>query len=130
MINALMGKPYRLGAQGPDAFDCYSTATWLQERLWRRSMPEFGMPAEAGRYAMAAAIAVHPERKRWVEIDAHVDGAIVTMARNSCGYHLGTFVIEDGGLIIHALEGTGVIADTLASLKSVGWRRFRFHIPQ
>lgn len=129
VINGLIGRPYALGAQGPEAFDCYSTARELQLSLFGRDMPAFEMPAEAGRMAMAAAIAVHPERARWVEVDAPVDGALVTMARQSCGYHLGTFVAEDGGLIVHALEGTGVVADTVGSLQSVGWRRFRFHVP-
>ena len=54
---------------------------------------------------------------------------LVTMARNECGYHLGTWVAEDGGLIVHAVEGCGVVADTLATLGAVGWRRFRFHLP-
>jgi len=129
IINALMGTPYRLGAQGPEAVDCYSAAAHLQRVLFGRAMPPFEMPGAAGRAAIAAAIAIHPERARWVEIAAPIDGALVTMARNDCGYHLGTWLVEDGGIVVHALEGVGVIADTIGSLNAVGWRRLRFHVP-
>lgn len=129
IVNALMGKPYRLGAQGGDAVDCYSCTKILQRAVFGRDMPEFTMPAQAGRSAIAAAIAVHPERQQWVEVEQPVDGAIVTMARNICGYHLGTWLDDDGGVVIHAIEDCGVVADTLPSLEAIGWRKFRFHIP-
>lgn len=130
IVNALVGSPYRLGAAGPDAFDCYGLARHVQQALFGRDMPAFSMPGTAGRTAIAAAIAAHPERGRWREIDRPADGALVTMARNSCGYHLGVWLDEDGGLILHALEAVGVVADTVPMLEAVGWRRFRFHCPR
>lgn len=129
IINALIGVPYRLGAQGPDELDCYSCARMLQSKLFQRSMPEFAMPGQAGRMAIASAISVHPERHRWHEIAEPVDGALVTMARNQCGYHIGTWIEEDGGVIVHAIEECGVVADTISTLQAVGWRKFRFHTP-
>lgn len=129
IINAVMGKPYQLGAQGPAAFDCYALARHLERELFGRAMPAFEIPGQAGRVAIAAAIAIHPERSRWLELAAPVDGALVTMARNSCGYHLGVWIEEDGGIIVHAFDGIGVVADTIASLMAVGWRRLRFHAP-
>lgn len=128
-VNTLIGSPYKLGAQGPDRFDCYGVTRVLQATLFRREMPVFAMPGGAGRAGIAAAIAVHPERDRWREVEAPSDGAIVTMARNECGYHLGTWLADDGGVIVHALETVGVTTDTLATLEAVGWRRFRFHLP-
>jgi len=129
IINGLVGTPYRLGAQGPEAVDCYSTARILQKRLFDRDMPEFQMPGEAGRTAIAAAIAVHSERSRWHEIETPVDGCLITMARHLQGYHLGTWLAEDGGIIVHALETVGVVVDTISTLQAVGWRRFRYHVP-
>lgn len=129
IVNALMGTPYLLGAQGGDAVDCYSCTTILQLAIFGREMPGFAMPAQAGRSAIAAAIAVHSVRRQWVEVDHPVDGSIVTMARNICGYHLGTWLDDDGGVIVHAVEELGVVADTLPSLEAIGWRKFRFHVP-
>jgi cell wall-associated NlpC family hydrolase len=129
IINSLIGTPYVLGGQGPDAFDCYGVTRVVQERVFGRAMPEFSMPAKAGRMGIASAIAVHPERANWKEIDAPVDGAIVTMARNTQGYHMGTWLADDGGIILHAIEEVGVVVDTLIMLQAVGWRRFQFHVP-
>jgi hypothetical protein len=129
IINGHIGTPYDLGGRKPGTVDCYGSARYLQRVLFGRDMPDFAMPGEAGRTAIAAAISVHPERSRWQEVDAPFDGALVTMARNQCGYHIGTWLEEDGGMIVHAIEDCGVVADTIATLEAVGWRKFRFHIP-
>lgn len=129
IVNALMGTPYDLGGRTAGTLDCYGAARVLQRELFDRDMPDFAMPGEAGRSAIAAAIAAHPERLRWIEVEAPVDGALVTMARNQAGYHLGTWLADDGGIIVHAIEDCGVVADTLPGLEAVGWRKFRFHVP-
>jgi len=129
LINGLIGTPYRLGGQGPGEVDCWSAARILQKGLADRDMPAFEMPSTAGRIAIASAIAVHPERNRWVEIASPVDVCLVTMAHQHVGYHIGTWVVEDGGLIIHAIEKCGVVADRLIELQAMGWRRVRFHVP-
>lgn len=92
-------------------------------------MPEFSIPGKAGRHAIAMAIAVHPERARWREVSSPVDGGLVTMARHLQGYHIGTWLAEDGGTILHTLETTGVVASRLIELEAEGWRKFRFHRP-
>lgn len=129
IINNLIGRPYDLGGRAQGSVDCYGCARILQREIFGRDMPDFAMPGTAGRQAISAAIAVHPERRRWQEIAEPQDGALVTMARNDCGYHLGTWLAEDGGIVVHAIEVVGVVADTIGSLQAVGWRRFRFHIP-
>ena len=92
IINGLIGTPYRLGAQGPAEVDCYSATRILQQALFGRDMPAFQMPGEAGRTAIAAAIAGRPSRARCGEVATPVDGCLVTMARNTQGYHLGTWL--------------------------------------
>ena len=129
IINGHIGTPYDLGGRLPGTVDCYGSARYLQRMLFDRDMPDFTMPGAAGRMAIAAAISVHPERGRWLEVAAPEDGALVTMARNACGYHIGTWLAEDGGIVVHAIEDCGVVADNLATLRAVGWRKFRFHLP-
>jgi cell wall-associated NlpC family hydrolase len=129
IINELIGRPYDLGGRKPGSLDCYGCAREVQWQIYGREMPPFEMPGSAGRMAIAAAISAHPERLAWREVDHPADGALVTMARNGCGYHIGTWMENDGGLIIHALETVGVVADTIPSMQAVGWRRFRFHVP-
>lgn len=129
IVNGLLGRPYRLGCAGPDAFDCYGLTRYLQMTLFGRSMPEFKMPGFGGRIAIASAIAVHPERQCWGEIAAARDGCIVTMARQNAGYHMGTWLAMDGGVIVHTIERCGVVTDTPATLEAIGWRRLRYFVP-
>jgi hypothetical protein len=131
VINTLLGRPYRSGGNGPDAFDCYGLTRWLQERLYGRDMPAFSLPADAGRFAIAAAIVAHPERHNWVEAERPVDGALAIMSRQECGFHMGTFVDVDGGVVVHALERPGVCADApfLLSTPAGGRWRIRWNVP-
>lgn len=110
-VNALLGRPYQAGGNGPESFDCYGLARHLQAAFFGRDLPVFTMPAEAGRFAIASAITVHPERARWREIAAPIDGAIAVMARQENGFHMGVFLDLDGGTIVHALEEQGVVAE-------------------
>lgn len=123
-VNSLIGRPYEAGAMGPDRFDCYGLARHLQREFFGRTLPLFQLPAEAGRFAIASAIAVHPERARWDEVERPVDGAVVVMAQQQCGFHMGVFLDLDGGLIVHTVEQTGVVAETPFQLRSPAarWR--------
>lgn len=110
-INALLGRPYVAGATGPEAYDCYGLARHLQAVLFDRELPLFSLPADASRFAIASAIAVHPERQRWRETTLPVDGALAVMARQGCGFHIGVYLDLDGGTIVHATETVGVVAE-------------------
>lgn len=125
-INSLIGRPYRLGAAGPEAFDCYGLARHVQQEVFDTDLPPFEAPADFGRTAIAAFLAAHPERKRWVKVDRPVDGALVSMAKQEVGYHVGVYLADDGGIIIHALDELGVIVDRPFALETLGWRRLQY----
>lgn len=130
-LNGLLGRPYAAGAMGPYAFDCYGLARYLQLAFFGRDLPRFQLPGEASRFAVASAIAVHPERARWREIPAPIDGAMVVMARQGCGFHLGVFLELNGGLVAHTVEQTGVVAQTPFQLASPAARwRLSYHLPE
>lgn len=129
-VNELLGRPYEAGATGPDSFDCYGLARHLQAVFFGRELPLFTMPAEAGRFAVASAISVHPERTRWVEVAEPQDGAIAVMSRQDVGFHLGVFLDIDGGIIVHAIEIQGVSAERPFILSSPAARwRIAYHLP-
>lgn len=121
-VNSLLGRAYVAGGMGPDAYDCYGLARHLQVAFFGRDLPMFQLPAEAGRFAIASAISVHPERQRWRQIARPFDGAMVVMARQDCGFHLGVWLALDGGIIVHTLEQTGVVAETPFHLSSPAGR--------
>ena len=130
-LNTLIGRPYEAGAMGPDRFDCYGLARHIQAEFFGRALPLFQLPADAGRFAIASAIAIHPERERWVAADNATDGAIVVMAQQACGFHMGVYLDLDGGLIVHTVEKTGVVAEKPFQLSSPAARwRITYYVPE
>ena len=45
VVDELLGKPFRLGARGPDAFDCFGLVGWLYREVYGIEIPD---PTHAG----------------------------------------------------------------------------------
>lgn len=128
VLDGLIGRPYALGASGPEAFDCYGLARHVQATLYAVDLPELPRRPATTR-EQAEAMLAHPERSRWTEVsptDAR-DGDLVLMgnvARRD--FHLGTFVVPvTAGVVLHTDPRTGVVADDVPSLRGVGWNYLR-----
>ncbi|WP_018261880.1 NlpC/P60 family protein [Methylobacterium sp. WSM2598] len=124
LLDALIGRPYRVGATGPDAFDCYGLARHVQATVYGTEMPALAYTAATTR-EQAEAMLAHPERARWTEVsDAQArDGDLVLMGNViRRDFHLGTFVVPvTAGVILHVDQGRGVVADDLPALRSIGF---------
>lgn len=131
-VNALIGRPYRVGAQGPDTFDCWSLTRHVQSQLYGRDLPAFQAPDDAGMQAIAGFIATHPERRHWRPVPKPVDGALVSMFRMGIGHHVGTFLDLDGGLVLHATPSIGVTVDPPFHLTAPPdcWTRLAWYLPK
>jgi cell wall-associated NlpC family hydrolase len=127
-LEDLIGRPYRIGATGPEAFDCYGLARHVQGALYAVPMPELPFVAATTR-TQAEAMLNHAERKNWREVPEHEarDGDLVLMGNVAKrDFHLGTFVMpETAGVVLHVDQAAGVVADDLPALRSVGFRYLR-----
>ncbi|QIJ76188.1 peptidoglycan endopeptidase [Methylobacterium sp. NI91] len=127
-LSDLIGRPYRIGATGPDAFDCYGLARHVQAALYAVPMPELPFVAATTRQ-QAEAMLNHAERQNWREIPEHEarDGDLVLMG-NVAGrdFHLGTYVVPStAGVVLHINERAGVVADDLPALRAIGFHYLR-----
>lgn len=121
-LSDLIGRPYRIGAMGPDSFDCYGLARHIQAALYDVPMPELPFVAATTRQ-QAETMLNHAERQNWREIPEHEarDGDLVLMG-NVAGrdFHLGTYVVAGtAGVVLHIRETVGVVANDLPSLRAV-----------
>lgn len=127
-LSNLIGRPYRIGATGPDAFDCYGLARHIQATLYDVPMPELPFVAATTRQ-QAEAMLNHAERQNWREIAEHEaqDGDLVLMGNvGGRDFHLGTFVVAGtAGVVLHIREAVGAIADDLPSLRATGFNYLR-----
>jgi cell wall-associated NlpC family hydrolase len=126
-LAALLGRPYVVGADGPDAFDCYGLARHVLREVYGEALPAITR-ATAEPRAVARAILGHPERARWERVPQPFDGALVLMGNiQGRDFHLGV-AVADGRqmLVLHTDDGPGVIADDLMSLPARGFHNITF----
>lgn len=114
-FKSVIGRPYTLGAAGPDAFDC-----WGLVRHYYAAMRGVQLPVvDAERtLAIARAFAGNAERDNWVEVWHPAEGDAVLMGQARRPHHVGLWL---GGGVLHAVEGAGVIYTTAPMLRHGGW---------
>lgn len=125
-LSSLIGRPYELGARGPDRFDCYGLARYLQHELAGIEMAEVPF-VEASTRAQAEAMLSHPERKLWEEVEHPKDLDLVLMGNVAKrDFHLGTFIVAAvAGGVLHIDKANGVVFDDMPSLKATGFNYLR-----
>lgn len=134
-LNSLIGKPHVVNAKGPDAFDCYHLAQYVQRNLFDRQLPDIDTPNERTWADIIAIIDNHPERASWREVPTPPgsliyagDGAIVLMAASRLPAHVGVWCAPERS-IIHCDKPDGVMFHNLMTLRIIGWQKLRFYAP-
>lgn len=121
-----LGKPWQAGARGPAAFDCWGLLCDIYRYRYSIELPEYQIdPKNIG--AVAGAFAGGIEVGDWAEISAPVDGCAVALSRNKRIHHVGIWLDIDRGLVMHAYEGNGVIAQSVSDLRRDYWRTIKFY---
>lgn len=102
-----VGIPWRDGATGPDAFDCWGLVTDAAAALFGLALP-----------TLAATIA---GRRHWIECAAVTPGDVVALLdAQGHPYHVGLYL--GAGSVLHTTAGAG------ARIEQV--RAMAFHAPQ
>lgn len=129
LINSLVGLPYVRGGQGPSAFDCWGITRLVQREAFGRELPVV-IADPANLRAVVEAFRAEETRRSWRPRDKRekpADGDLVTMSRAGDEHHIGTWFGFDGGGVLHAVEGWGVLFDALPVLATEGFRRIAFY---
>lgn len=119
-INRYVGLPYLAGGRGP-AFDCWGLLMHLQREHFGVDLPEVngdwqaaGAEYEARRASGVWSLVAKPEH-----------GAPALM-RGGMHPHVGTWLDVDGGGVLHAQEGVGVVWTPAARLNMAGYGRTQY----
>lgn len=128
-LECLVGKPYKIGARGPDEFDCYGLARYIQLHLAGVDMPDVAF-AEPTTRAQAEAMLAHPERQSWEEVsesEARELDLVLMGNVQKRDFHLGTYIVPaTTGAVIHIDKAAGVVVDDIPALKASGYNFLRY----
>lgn len=121
-----IGTPWVNGAQGPDAFDCWSFFRHVQREQFGIEVPEYAIDANDFKKT-ATEFANSTERAAWLPAIVPSLGCAVLMAHCKFPSHVGVWLDADGGGVLHCVRGEGVVFSTLAHLKNSGWGRVEYY---
>ena len=120
-----MGRPYEIGARGPDSFDCWGLLVEVYRAQFGIDLPNLNGITASAALTISREIDLQ-SREEWEEVERPFDGAAVAMSQRKAFHHVGVFVIADSPRILHAMEGDRVILETVRSLRSRGFRRISY----
>lgn len=63
----------------------------------------------------------------WIKKEKPFEFSVVAMSKSEAIHHVGVFTEEDGGKIVHAYEGTAVVANDLLQLRRTGFKRIEYY---
>lgn len=120
-----VGKPWVSGGRGPDSFDCWGLLHWVQRAEFGRELPSYPIPP-AQKLRVTATMERAAASGEWELLSVPREGCAVGMSHHRKFHHVGCYTEADGGLVVHALEGKGVLAQPLARLRQDAWNRVEF----
>ena len=130
----LAGLRWQNGGQGPQAYDCWSFFRLVQLERFGREVPIVKVEGEldtlAGRVAWKRRVLEmflsHPERARWQQVAAPLEGDAVLMRRAQDPSHIGVWIDADGGGVLHCVRELGPCFDRVIGLRLSGWNAVEF----
>lgn len=111
----LIGKPYKLGACGPDAFDCIGLVRYYFLHRHGLALPDYQLVADGSAELLAFIRAT-----RWRRVQGEVQDEDVVTMENFQGKHIGIAIETCEGLgLLHAVgtdQRGSVLWQPMASL--------------
>ena len=123
----LIGLPYSSG--GSDlytGFDCWGLFRYVQKHHFNRDLPPVNVDT-SDVLAVAREFRDNEQRSCWALRYLPMDGDAVLMAHARYPSHVGVWLDIDGGGVLHAVKGMGVIYSNLSALKLSGWGRIEYY---
>lgn len=120
--NCYIDLPWVSGGRGPDNFDCWGLLLWVQRKHFGIHLPEReGSPDE-----MRALYREELQAGRWLITPRPLHGCGVLL-RAGDRPHVGVYLQHDGGGVLHATEGVGVIFTPRQFLRPMGYPRVTWY---
>lgn len=117
--NAYIGLPYREGARGPDAYDCYGLVAAVFRAAHGVELPDWcavGTGPQGASRAISAALAGEVAGGRSIRVAEPGDWDIAVVGSQLRPHHVG--VVVDGG-VLHAAKAFGSVWHPMTRFKMI-----------
>jgi hypothetical protein len=122
---SLIGKPWASGANGPDVFDCWGLLRFIYEKRRGIILTPYQGVATCGQLGLSKQAEM--ELPRWLQLKKPEHFCGVTLSKNHRVNHVGLWLDEGGGGVLHCNQSSGVIFQALNSLQMSGFTNFNFY---
>lgn len=106
--------------------DCWSFCRRVWAERFGLAVPAIDVDADH-LAAVTRSFLGHPERARWAEVVAPVEGDAVLLAHSRFPTHVGIWVDIDGGGVLHCEQASGVVFSRPGALARCGWAHLSFY---
>ena len=123
IVNGELGKPFKWGGRGSDAYDCWGLVIRVYELLGRhvpRSLTWTSSSTEAITESHLEALAV----SSWERTESPGPGDVVSIGSRLPSHHVG--VVTPFG-ILHTVKKHGVVVTSEAALRSLGYQHIEYY---
>lgn len=119
----LLGTPWKSGARGPESFDCWGILCHVYETQKGVKLPTFADVLPKTGEAMELMNA----KTGWNQLKEPEHLCAVALGRVSLTHHVGIYLEDDGGLILHCHETSGVIIQSPHEMRLEGWNSIKYY---
>lgn len=122
-----INKPWVAGGRGPDEFDCWGLLRYIVHKEFKRpELPLYPIPP-ASKLGVAHQIEAAVAGAEWRKLCSPAHSCAVGLSMGRRLHHVGFYIADDGGMVIHCAQGKRTVAQSVAALRADQWRRIEFY---
>lgn len=121
-----IGDIWKAYGRGPHEFDCYGLHWYINKEYNNRMLPK-ELEVDMGSTDRESRYIEDGLKQKWIETENPKTFDLVAMSKKRAIHHVGCFLDNDGGKVIHALDKLNVIVSTFSHLRKLGISTIKFY---
>lgn len=126
----LIGRKWVNGARGPTEFDCWGLLAYVEATYFNTQLPAFPNLDAKDETQVQSLVDKTLAAGEWIKIDQPVNGCAVAMGAALKMTHVGVYLTEGYGMVLHCMENGGVICQRITTMSNYGLNVLGFYIPK
>lgn len=119
----MIGLPWEAGGRGPKSYDCWGLLRKIYADQLGVDLPSFsGVSPDSLRGTKLL-----EKKDGWERLESPRDFSAVALSTRSKIHHVGVWIKEEGGLIIHCHKNSGLIVQSPSEMAATGWKRIEYY---